>query len=98
MDVILIPLLNIISTVIQLYIWIIIVGAILTWLVAFKVVNTGNRAIYTVGDICYRLTEPALRPIRNFMPNLGGIDLAPVVLILGLIFLRDVLGRIVYGG
>jgi YggT family protein len=98
MDVILIPLLNIISTVIQLYIWIIIVGAILTWLVAFKVVNTGNRAIYMVGDICYRLTEPALRPIRNFMPNLGGIDLAPVVLILGLIFLRDVLGRIVYGG
>jgi YggT family protein len=98
MDVILIPFLNIISTVIQLYIWIIIVGAILTWLVGFKVVNTSNRAVYLVGDICYRLTEPALRPIRSFLPNLGGIDLAPVVLILGLIFVRDVLGRIVYGG
>jgi YggT family protein len=98
MDVILIPLLNIISTVIQLYIWVIIIGAILTWLVTFKVVNTSNKAVYMVGDICYRLTEPALRPIRNFMPNLGGIDLSPVVLILGLIFLRDVLARIVYGG
>ncbi len=98
MDVILIPLLNIISSVIQLYIWVIIVGAILTWLVSFNVVNTRNKAVYLVGDICYRLTEPALRPIRNFLPNLGGIDLSPVVLILVLIFIRDVLSRIVYGG
>tara|TARA_R110002096_G_scaffold26689_8_gene82224 strand:+ start:1428 stop:1724 length:297 start_codon:yes stop_codon:yes gene_type:complete len=98
MDVILIPLFNIIATVISIYIWIVIIGAILTWLVTLKVVNTGNRAVYMVGDICYRLTEPALRPIRNILPILGGIDLSPVVLILGLIFLRDVLARIVYAG
>ena len=98
MDVILIPLFNIIATVISLYIWVIIIGAVLTWLVTFNVVNTNNRAVSMVGDICYRLTEPALRPIRNFLPNLGGIDLSPIVLILGLIFVRDVLGRMVYAG
>ena len=51
-----------------------------------------------VGNFCFRLTEPALRPIRGFLPNLGGIDLSPVVLILGLIFVRDVLTRIIVGG
>ncbi len=98
MDVILIPLLNIISTVINIYIWVIIIGAILTWLVTFNVVNTSNRAVYVVGDICFRLTEPALRPIRNFLPTIGGIDLSPIVLILALIFLRDVFRGIVYAG
>jgi YggT family protein len=98
MDVILIPLLNIISTVINIYIWVIIIGAILTWLVTFNVVNTSNRAVYVVGDICFRLTEPALRPIRNFLPTIGGIDLSPIVLILALIFVRDVFRGIVYAG
>lgn len=98
MDVILIPLMNIVSTVISIYIWVIIIGAILTWLVTFNVVNTSNRAVYFVGDFCYRLTEPALRPIRNFLPNLGGIDLSPVVLILALILVRDILRGLVYGG
>ena len=90
MDVILIPLLNILSTVINIYIWVIIIGAILSWLVAFNVVNTSNRAIYMVGDVCYRLTEPALRPIRNFLPNIGGIDLSPIVLLLLLQFIQQV--------
>lgn len=98
MDVILIPLMNIVSTVISIYIWVIIIGAILTWLVTFNVVNTSNRLVYIVGDFCYRLTEPALRPIRNFLPNLGGIDLSPVVLILGLILVRDILRGLIYGG
>ena len=98
MDVVLIPLLNIVSSVISIYIWVIIIGAILTWLVSFKVVNTSNQLVYMVGNFCFRLTEPALRPIRRFLPNLGGIDLSPVVLILGLIFVRDVFARIVVGG
>ena len=76
---------------------IIIIGAILTWLVNFNVVNTSNQLVYMVGNFCYRMTEPALRPIRNFLPNLGGIDLSPVVLILILIFIRDVLAGIVFG-
>lgn len=87
-------LLNLIDTIINLYIWIIIIGAILSWLVAFNVVNTHNRFVYTVMDFIYRLTEPALRPIRRFMPNLGGIDISPVILILGLIFLRNLLFEI----
>lgn len=97
MDVVLNPLFNIIAMVISIYIWIIIIGAILTWLVNFNVVNTSNQLVYMVGNFCYRMTEPALRPIRNFLPNLGGIDLSPVVLILILIFIRDVLAGIVFG-
>jgi YggT family protein len=76
--------------VISLYIWVIIIGAILSWLIAFDVVNRRNRAVYTIADSLYRLTEPALRPIRKVLPDLGGLDISPVILILGLIFIRDV--------
>ena len=65
-------------------------AAILSWLVAFNVVNTNNRVVLTIGDMLYRITEPALRPIRNILPNLGGIDISPVILILLLLFIRDV--------
>jgi YggT family protein len=77
--------------VIDIYIWVIIIGAILSWLIAFNVVNTNNRFVYTVTDILWRLTEPALRPIRRFLPNLGGIDISPVILILLLLFIRDLI-------
>ncbi len=82
-------LLILLSQVINLYIWIVIANAILSWLVAFNVVNTQNRFVYAVADMLYKVTEPAMRPIRRIMPNLGGIDLSPVVLILGLIFLQN---------
>jgi YggT family protein len=88
-----IALLNLIDTVITIYIWVLIASAILSWLVAFNVINTGNRFVYQLGDALYRLTEPALRPIRNVLPNLGGIDISPVVLILVLVFLRDLLNE-----
>jgi YggT family protein len=84
------PLIGFIVLVIDLYIWVVIAGAILSWLVAFNVVNTNNRIVLTIGDMLYRLTEPALRPIRNILPNLGGIDISPVILILLLLFVRDV--------
>ena len=77
--------------VIDIYIWVIIIGAILSWLIAFNVVNTNNRFVYTVTDILWRVTEPALRPIRRFLPNLGGIDISPVILILLLLFIRDLI-------
>ncbi|MCR9257243.1 MAG: YggT family protein [Alphaproteobacteria bacterium] len=80
---------NLIDTVISLYIWALIISAILSWLVAFNVINTSNRFVYMVGDFLYRVTEPALRPIRNIIPNLGGIDISPVILILLLVFLRN---------
>jgi YggT family protein len=80
-----------IDTVIEIYVWILIASAILSWLVAFGVVNTYNRFVNTIGEVLYRLTEPALRPIRSFLPNFGGIDLSPMVLILLLFFLRNLL-------
>jgi YggT family protein len=85
-----VPLIEFIVYVIQLYIWVIIASAILSWLIAFNVVNTSNRFVYSVAETLYRLTEPALRPIRSLIPNLGGIDISPVILILFLLFLRDV--------
>lgn len=94
MDVILIPLLNVVAALINIYIWLLIISAVLSWLVAFNVINTSNRFVYLVMDFLWRVTEPALRPIRNFLPNLGGIDISPVILILGLIFLKDVLFRL----
>ncbi len=84
-----IALANLINAVITIYIWLLIASAILSWLVTFNVVNTRNRFVYVVGDFLYRITEPALRPIRKVLPSLGGIDLSPVVLILILFFLRD---------
>ena|SRR5688572_14471816 len=84
------PLIGFVALVIDLYIWVVIAGAILSWLVAFNVVNTNNRFVLSIADMLYRLTEPALRPIRSIMPNLGGIDISPVILILILLFIRDV--------
>jgi len=86
-----------ISLVIELYIWVLIASAVLSWLVAFNVVNTRNRFVYTVGDVLHRLTEPLLRPIRRILPNFGGVDLSPVVLILLLVFIRKLLFEYVFG-
>jgi YggT family protein len=77
-----------ILTIIDLYWWVIIVQAVMSWLVAFGVINTYNKFVAQVGETLYRLTEPALRPIRNFLPNLGGIDISPIILLLFLGFLR----------
>jgi YggT family protein len=80
-----------IDQIITLYIWLLIASAVLSWLIAFNVVNTQNRFVYMVVDFLYKVTEPALRPIRTIMPNLGGIDVSPVILIFGLFFLRNLL-------
>ena len=85
-----VTLIGFIVLVIDLYIWVVIAGAILSWLITFNVVNTQNRFVYSVADMLYRITDPALRPIRRVLPNLGGIDISPVILILILLFIRDV--------
>ena len=77
------------DNVITLYIWILIINAILIWLVAFNVLNTSNRFVYAVLDISYRLTAPPLNFIRRYMPNLGSIDISPIILILLLMFFRN---------
>ena len=94
MDVIIGPLIEIILIAIRLYVWVLIISAILSWLLAFNVINSRNRFVYTVIDFLWRITEPALRPIRRFLPNLGGIDISPVILILILMFVESVLTRL----
>ena len=84
------PLIGFLVLVIDLYIWVVIASAILSWLIAFNVVNTNNRFVLAIADMLYRVTEPALRPIRNILPNLGGIDISPVILILILLFIQNV--------
>jgi YggT family protein len=81
----------VIDLALQLYIWIVIAMAIFSWLVAFNVVNTRNHLVAMIGDFLYRITDPALRPIRNMLPNLGGIDISPVILFLIIVFIRYVI-------
>ena len=85
-----------IDKVIDIYTWIVIAGAIMSWLVAFGVVNVSNKFIRMVVDVLYRLTEPVLRPIRSILPNLGGVDISPVILLLGLFFVRSLLWEYVW--
>ena len=79
------------DNIITIYLWIIIINAILSWLVAFNVLNTQNRFVFSVLDATYKLTDPALNKIRRFIPTFGSIDISPVILILLLIFLRNVI-------
>ena len=88
--------LDIILLVLQIYIWLLIAAAVLSWLVAFNVVNTRNQVVAMLLDFLYRLTEPLLRPIRSMLPNLGGIDVSPVILILLILLLENVIIRYIY--
>ncbi|MBV9558464.1 MAG: YggT family protein [Pseudolabrys sp.] len=85
------PFLWLVDTIITLYIWILIAAAVLSWLIAFNVVNPRSPLVANLGEFLYRITEPALRPIRNILPNLGGIDISPVILIIGLLFLKQLI-------
>jgi YggT family protein len=78
----------VIDIALQLYVWLLIAAAVLSWLVAFNVVNTRNQFVAMIGDFLYRITEPVLRPIRNMLPAMGGIDISPIILILIIIFIR----------
>ena len=77
------------DNIISLYIWVLIINAIISWLVAFNVLNTSNRFVYSVLEISYKLTEPPLSFIRKYIPSIGSIDISPIILILGLMFLRN---------
>jgi YggT family protein len=86
-------LIILVDTVLSLYIWVVVASVVLSWLVAFNVINTHNRFVYLVGDILHRLTEPVLAPIRRLIPTISGIDLSPLVLILVLMFLQNLVVR-----
>jgi YggT family protein len=88
--------LDVVLLALQIYVWILVASAVLSWLIAFNVVNTRNQFVSTVWDFLYRITEPALRPIRDRMPNLGGIDISPIILLLLIFFIQSVIVRYVY--
>jgi YggT family protein len=89
-------LLEVILLALNIYIWIVIAAAILSWLVAFNVVNTRNQFVATIGEFLYRITEPALRPIRSMLPNFGGIDISPIVLFLIIILIEKIIVLYIY--
>ena len=77
-----VPIIDVVIVLLNLYWWVIIISAVASWLIAFGVINTYNRSVARILDVLYRLTEPALRPIRQFLPNFGGIDISPIILLL----------------
>ena len=79
------------DSIIAIYLWIIIINAILSWLVAFNILNTQNRFVFAVLDATYKMTDPVLNKIRRFIPTFGSIDVSPVILILLLMFLRNII-------
>ncbi|MDD2325011.1 MAG: YggT family protein [Alphaproteobacteria bacterium] len=87
-------LLDVLRLALSLYIWLLVVGAVLSWLLAFDVVNPRNRAVHVIGEFCFRLTEPVLRPIRKRLPAMGGIDISPIILILLIMFLQSFLSHL----
>ena len=94
-------LFDLIDNVLQLYTWAIIIAAIMSWLISFNVINFHNDLVRSVWNGLNAITEPALRQIRRFLPNLGGLDLSPIILILLIGFvqklLKEVLGHLVSG-
>ncbi len=83
--------LDVVLLALQIYVWLLIASAVLSWLIAFNVINTRNQFVSTIWDMLYRVTEPALRPIRQRLPNLGGIDISPIILLLIIFFIRQFL-------
>lgn len=93
---------NLLVTIIDLYWWVVIAMAVMSWLIAFDVVNMRSSAVYSIWRALEALTEPVLRPIRNLLPSLGGLDISPIILLLALSFLKDVISHagaraLVYG-
>jgi YggT family protein len=89
-------LLELVLQILWLYRWVVILTVIITWLIQFNVINTHNRFVYAVSDFLYRVTEPALRPIRRLVPFVGGVDLSPIVLLLAIWALEQFIIRYLY--
>jgi len=85
------------DTIISIYIWLVIANVVLSFLIQFGIVNSRQPFVQQVGEFLYRVTEPALAPIRRRLPNLGGIDIAPMVLIIALVFVRMLVGELFFG-
>jgi YggT family protein len=84
-------IIDVIEVVLQLYVYLLIASAILSWLIAFNVVNTRNQFVSAIAEFLYRITEPVLRPIRSIMPDLGGLDISPIIVILIIILIQRII-------
>lgn len=93
MDVVIIPLFQVLRAALDIYEWIVVAAVIFSWLYTFNVINTSNRLVGMIGEFTYRTTEPILRHIRGFIPAIGGFDFSPIVLLLAIFFLQNVLVR-----
>jgi YggT family protein len=89
--------LEVVYSILNFYIWVLIASAMLSWLVAFGVVNQNNRFVHMFSEFSYRITEPALRPLRRFVPIMGGLDLAPLALIFIIYFIQSFIRHLVFG-
>ncbi len=89
-------LLDVVLLALDIYTWIIILSAIFSWLYAFGVVNPSNQVVATIGRMLYQLTEPALRPIRRFVPNFGGLDISPIILLLVIFLIERIILYYIY--
>ena len=95
MDIVFIPLLSLISSIIGLYTWIVIIHIIMSWLVNFNIINTSNQFVSIINNFLYAATEPILQRIRRFLPSISGLDLSPMVLIFALMFLSNMMARLI---
>ena len=84
------------NQVVEIYIWVLIISAVASWLVAFNVINISNRFVYSIIEVAYKLTNPPLSFIRRYIPSLGSVDISPIILILGLVFLRNFINEMFY--
>ncbi len=87
----LIAIYQVVDLILSLFVWLLIASAIMSWLFAFGVVNTRNQFVRMLAEFLYRITEPVLRPIRGFIPSIGGIDLSPIVVIIAIFFIRTLM-------
>jgi YggT family protein len=90
------PLLEIIILALNIYWWFIIAAVVVSWLIAFNVVNTRNQFVAMVSDFLFRITEPVLRPVRNMLPNLGGIDISPIIVLFIIYFIQRCIELYIY--
>jgi YggT family protein len=88
--------LEVVYAILQFFVWLLIVGAVMSWLVAFGIINPYNRFVHVVGDMIARITEPVLAPIRRLLPPMGGLDLSPLILIFLIYFIQSFIRHLVF--
>lgn len=94
MDIIIIPLIQTINVLIDIYIWALVIYIAISWLEHFQIINSYNKFVFSMQTFLFRITEPPLVPIRRLLPNFGGLDISPIILILVLNFIRGMLFRL----